>query len=423
MKEFNKVIGYEDVKIELERIIDMMINTEKYEKLGVQTTRGLLLHGEPGVGKTLMAKCFIKASKRNTYTIRKDLPDGDFVKHIKTTFAKARASAPSIVFLDDMDKFANCDAKHKNADEFVTIQSCIDDCKDYEVFVLATTNDLDNIPRSLLREGRFDKTLVIDNPKGEDAKKIVCHYLESKKCAKDVDGDEIARLLDGRSCATLETVINEAGVYAGYENKKEITMNDLVKAFMRVVYDAPEKLKFSSDEYLLRTAYHEAGHTVVGEVLEEGSVSFVTVKPHTGRTRGFAGFDNNENYFEDMKFMENRVISLLAGKAAIDVVYGVTDIGANSDLHRAFEIVARFVDNYCAYGFSFWQGCTDMDQSQVMLERKTQFIQVEMQKYYQKAKKIIIDNRQYLDAIANELVSKQVLLASDVQRLKPLVQC
>jgi len=421
MKEFNKVIGYEDVKIELERIIDMMINSDKYKKLGVQTTRGLLLHGEPGVGKTLMAKCFIKASKRNTYTIRKDLPDGTFVKYIKSTFDKAKKNAPSIVFLDDMDKFANCDEKHRNADEFVTIQSCIDDCKDYEVFVLATTNDLDNIPKSLLREGRFDKTLVIENPEGEDAKRIVNHYLKNKKCAKDVDGDEIARLLDGRSCATLETVINEAGVYAGYENKKEISMNDLVKAFMRIVYKAPEKLKFKSDEYLLRTAYHEAGHTVVGEILEEGSVSFVTIKPHNGRTRGFAGFDNNDNYFEDMKFMENRVISLLAGKAAIEVVYGVVDIGANSDLHRAFEIVARFIDNYCAYGFNFWQGCTELEQSQIMLERKTQFIQTEIEKYYIQAKKILIDNREYLDKVANELSLKYVLLANDIKKLKPLV--
>ena len=90
MKEFNKVIGYEDVKIELERIVDMMINPDKYKALGVQTTRGLLLHGEPGVGKTLMAKCFIKASKRTTFTIRKILPDGDFVKYIKETFEKAK---------------------------------------------------------------------------------------------------------------------------------------------------------------------------------------------------------------------------------------------------------------------------------------------------------------------------------------------
>lgn len=417
MKEFNKVIGYDDVKIELERIIDMMINSDKYEALGVQTTRGLLLHGEPGVGKTLMAKCFIKASKRPAFTVRKDLPDGDFVKFIKNTFDKAKKEAPSIVFLDDMDKFANEDRNHKNAEEFVTIQSCIDECKDEEVFVLATTNDLDAIPRSLLRPGRFDKSIVIDNPEGEDAEKIIKHYLKKKKCAKEVDAKEITRLLNGRSCASLETVINEAGVYAGYENRKEVSMNDLVRAFMRVVYKAPEKLKFKDNKYLLQTAYHEAGHTVVAETLEPGSVPFVTVKPHDGHTQGFAHIDNDDNYFEDKKFMENRVISLLAGKAATEVVYGITDVGANSDIHRAFDIVERFVDNYCTYGFSNWEGNSNREPD-AMEQNRHAIMSYEMGRYYQQAKKIIIENREYLDSVAKELYDKKVLLAKDIQKLK-----
>ena len=417
MKEFNRVIGYEDVKIELERIIDMMVNSRKYKELGVQTTRGLLLHGDPGVGKTLMAKCFIKASKRPAFTVRKDLPDGDFVKFIKNTFEKAKKEAPSIVFLDDMDKFANEDSNHRNAEEFVTIQSCIDECKDDEVFVLATTNDLDAIPRSLLRPGRFDKSIIIDNPEGEDAEKIVKHYLKKKKCAKEVDAKEVSRLLNGRSCAALETVINEAGVYAGYENRKEVSMNDLVRAFMRVVYKAPEKLKFKDDKYLLQTSYHEAGHTIVAEILEPGSVPFVTVKPHDGHTQGFAHIDNNDNYFEDKQFMENRVISLLAGKAATEIVYGITDVGANSDIHRAFDIVQRFVDNYCTYGFNTFEGVSHKEPEYLEQTRAT-IVAYEMESYYQQAKKIIIENRKYLDSVAKELYNKKVLLAKDIQSLK-----
>ena len=417
MKEFDKVIGYEDVKIELERIIDMMINPKKYRDLGAQTTRGLLLHGRPGVGKTLMAKCFIKASKRKAFTVRKDLPDGDFVKYIKDTFKKAKKEAPSIVFLDDMDKFANEDRHHRNAEEFVTIQSCIDDCKDDEVFILATTNELDAIPESLLRAGRFDKTIVIRNPEGEDAEKIIAHYLKKKKCAKDVDAKEVKRLLKGSSCAVLETVINEAGVYTGFENRKEVSMNDLVRAFMRVVYEAPEKLDFKDDKYLLQTAYHEAGHTVVAEILEPGSVPFVTVKPHNGGVAGFAQIDNNESYFEDKQFMENRVLALLAGKAATEVVYGTTDIGCNNDIRRAFDIVERFVDDYCSYGFNNWEG-NICDESSELEQRRKTIMTYEMERYYQQARKLIIENRKYLDAVAKELFDKKVLLAKDVQRLK-----
>lgn len=418
MKEFNKVIGYDDIKIELIRIVDMMLNPNKFSDLGVKTTRGLILFGNPGVGKTLMAKCFIKASKRKTYTIRKDMPDGEFVSHIKKIFEKAKKDAPSIVFLDDLDKFANEDRNHINAEEFVTIQSCIDDCNESEVFVLATANEDDCIPRSLIREGRIDKMIFVDPPKAEDAAKIIKYYLKDKKCSKNLDYYDIASLLDGRTCATLETVLNEAGIYAGFENRQEIEMKDIIRSFMRIVYGSPEKLDFKDSKYLKETAYHEAGHTVVGEMLEKDSIKFVSIKPHIGGVGGFAQFKNNDDYFEDKEFMEKRVISLLAGKAAIEVVYGKTDIGSNSDIHRAVEIVKRFIDTYCSFGFSFFEGYTSGGISSELLERKTIAVELEMERYYQKAKQILINNRSFLDNVANELAKKQILLSSDIQRLR-----
>ncbi|MBQ7643195.1 MAG: ATP-binding protein [Clostridia bacterium] len=163
MKEFDKTVGYKNVKIELERICDIIRNPEKYRKLGVSTPKGLLLYGNPGLGKTLMAKCVVEASGRKSYVLRKTMPDGDFVKEISAIFSEAKENAPSVVFLDDIDKFANEDDYHKNAEEYVTIQSCIDDCKDEEVFVLATANELDSLPDSLLRAGRFEKTIKIKN--------------------------------------------------------------------------------------------------------------------------------------------------------------------------------------------------------------------------------------------------------------------
>jgi AAA+ superfamily predicted ATPase len=166
---FAPVIGYKSIKKELIRICDIMRNRDFYAKLGVSVPSGLLLSGEPGLGKTLMANCFIKASGRTAFVCRKDKPDGDFVKHIKNTFEEAVKFAPSIVFLDDMDKFANGDEYHKNSEEFVTVQSCIDDCKGKEVFVLATINDNDSIPSSLLRAGRFDNRIEVQAPKGADA--------------------------------------------------------------------------------------------------------------------------------------------------------------------------------------------------------------------------------------------------------------
>ena len=187
-KEFEPVIGYKSIKNEMIKICDIMRNSEFYYKLGVSVPNGLLLSGEPGLGKTLMANCFIKASGRKAFTCRKDKPDGDFVKHIKSTFDEAVKNTPSIVFLDDMDKFsANGDEYHRNSEEFVTVQSCIDDAKNKDVFVLATINDEDAIPESLLRAGRFDNRITVVSPKGEDAEKIVEHYIKRKNFVSDVD--------------------------------------------------------------------------------------------------------------------------------------------------------------------------------------------------------------------------------------------
>ena len=420
MKEFDKVVGYKSVKLELERIIDMMINPDKYRNLGVKMTRGLLLYGEPGVGKTLLSKCFIKASKRKTFTVRKDIPDGEFVKYIKKTFEKAMKEAPSIVFLDDMDKFANEDRNHKNAEEYVTIQSCIDEVKDYEVFVLATANDLHNLPDSLLRPGRFDKNIEVVVPTGEDAEKIVRHYLKKKKVAKDLDYKEIVRFLNGGSCAALETVINEAGVYSGFEGKDCIDMEDIIKSFMRVVYDAPENMSEKENKFLRNTSVHEAGHAVVGEILEPDSISFVTVKKHDGSIDGFTSFNQSEDYFEDISFMENRIMSLLAGKAATEIVYGKPDVGCISDIKRAFSIVGRFIGEYCCYGFNYWTGSGplyDVDSEETN-DRRAQVIHKEIESYYQKTKKILLENREFLDKLTDELVEKKTITYKTIQKIK-----
>lgn len=138
MREFDKVIGYEDAKIEMKRFCDVLRNPEKYRKLGVTMPSGILVYGDPGVGKTLMAKCFIEESGCKVFVLRKEKPNGDFVHEIKDTFERAKEERLAIVFLDDMDKFANEDNQHCNAEEYITVQSCIDDCKGYGVFTLAT---------------------------------------------------------------------------------------------------------------------------------------------------------------------------------------------------------------------------------------------------------------------------------------------
>ena len=419
MKEFNRIIGYKSVKKELITIVDMMRNPEKYEKVGVNIPSGLLLHGQPGLGKTLMANCLIKASKRKAFIIRKDTPNGDFVKEIKKTFDNAKKESPSIVFLDDLDKFANSDTNHKNAEEYVTVQSCIDDVKYKNVFVLATANDIDNLPESLYRAGRFDVCIKIYPPKLNDAESIIKHCLKNKKISNDINYLDIAKLLEGRSCAVLESIINKAGINAAFEKRDTIEMNDMVKAIMRLIFDAPESDELDQNEFIDNICTHEAGHIVVSEILEPESVSFATVKKHDGETSGFVSYHNNDNYFESITFMENRIKSLLAGKAAIEIVYGIIDVGSTIDIDRASEIVRRLIGEYGKYGLFYisiddYYSRSGTDYG----NRRMLTIQNELERYYQESKKILIENREFLSKLTEYLKKHKVILHSEIQEIK-----
>lgn len=418
MSHFEEIIGYEDVKAELERVLDAIKNPDKYRALGVQTPRGILLYGAPGVGKTVLSKAFLRASGREFFVCRKDKPNGDFVKEIASVFEKAKENAPSVILLDDMDKYANEDSHHRDAEEYVTIQSCIDEICEKDVFVIATANDIHKLPDSLLRAGRFDKMIGMRMPEGEDAVKIVRHYLSDKKTVSDVDPEELARILNGQSCASLETVINEAGIYAAFEGKTQIERADLLRAVMRVIFEAPESLEYNDAYKLRRVAVHEAGHAVVGEVLEAESINLVSINPHNGEVGGFTSYNRNKNYFDSISYMKERVIALLGGKAATELVYGEADVGCNSDLHRAFDITERFVDNYCEYGFDKFERC---NSSNTLLEKKESFVHAELDRHYRRAKQIIIENRSFFDRLVDELVKQKTLTAKDIAQIKKSV--
>ncbi len=288
MNAFERVIGYETIKNELMQICDMVHNKERYEALGAKMPSGVILHGEPGLGKTLLAKCFIEESGLNAYTVRNNKSSDDFINEITSAFEQAKKNAPAIVFLDDMDKFANEDDSLCDAKEYVAVQAGIDDVKDCNVFVIATTNNMYKLPDSLIRLGRFDKIIVIKSPTGNDAQKIIEHYLKSKKLADDVDFNDLCKMMSFHSCADLETLINEAAITAAYNHKNSIEMQDLIDAVLKVQYKSSDNLMQKSDEEIRRIAIHEAGHLVVSESIMPGRIGLTSVKT-TGRstTGGF----------------------------------------------------------------------------------------------------------------------------------------
>lgn len=420
MEEFDKVIGYDSVKLEVARICDVLKNTEKYKKLGVEVPNGLLLHGAPGVGKTLMASCFIKTCGRKVFTCRKNLPNGEFVKAIKECFENAKKETPSIVFLDDFDKFS--DGGSRNSSEYVTIQSCIDDVKGHDIFVLATANDILGLPDSLLRAGRFDVVIEIKRPRGKDAEKIIKHYIDQKSFVGDINIRCLARLLNGNSCAELETVINQAGIYAGFENKEKISYDHIIKACIREIYEAPATIKNFDERDDEDVAYHEAGHAVIAELLEPESVTMISIGKYEGGVQGFTAYYRDEEYWHSVERMKNRIMCLLAGRCATEIKYGVIDTGCSLDIDRALDIIKRIVGEYGGCGF----GSIDISGG-LRMSQNTNFgqeivIKNELHNYYQKVREMLVKNREFLDAVAVKLKEKKLLVEGDVKEIRESVK-
>ena len=426
MSKFDEIIGYGAVKKELKQIADTLKHREYYERLGVSAPRGLLLYGEPGVGKSLMADAIIEATGRSAFVCRKDQPNGDFVKHIKDTFEQAVENAPSIIFLDDMDKFANGDERHPDAEEYVTVQSCIDNTKGKEVFVLATVNNMRCLPKSLHRAGRFDRVIEVEAPRGADAEDIIDHYLKSKQVVADVDAKTIARIMDGRSCAELETVINEAGLYAGYERGDYITMDHLLEACLRIVFDVPAAdddeedfcTNLSDSNYTgSQIIYHEAGHAVVSEILCPESVVLVSAYHRNGSRGGFTDYYNDKTH-TPLYWVKSRIIAALGGIAANEQRYGIFDAGGGRDLEHAFDRMRDLITNRFVNGLHLYSYGYEAANSQQLQASQEQVIAAEVEKAYRKAKEILSLNAEYFEKVAVTLAQKKLLSAVDMQRIK-----
>lgn len=433
MDYFASIIGYDATKEELRRIAHTLKNAGHYEKLGIEAPHGLILYGPAGTGKTLMAECVVNASGRPAYVCRRNESNDTFIDKMKGVFKDAENNAPSIVVLDDMDKFANSDYDHRDAPEFVAVQSCIDNVRGKDVFVLATANEnIKNLPKSLLRPGRFDRQICVGVPKGDDAVRIIEKYLSNKPVAKDIDPAVIASMLAGHSCATLETVVNEAGIIAVYACSESITTGHMIEAAMRAVYHVPAECLYDTDPVDLESqttkafvVWHEAGHAVMEELLMPGSVALVSARSKSEKNshNGFTvkNWKEPSNSFQAEIF---DVLVSLSGRAAIDIVYGLPDTGAKDDIARAYQGISGLLGDECVRGL--WLHHPDYDymsEDQYDDSDETRYARQiaasqALEDYYGKAKRTLIKNRAFLDKLAHALAEKSYLTAKEIAELK-----
>ncbi len=409
---FDQIIGYDYVKKELSIVLDILKNKDKYTRLGVNTPNAVILSGEPGIGKTLFATSFINGSGLPFVRLRKTKPDGSFVKQIMKSFDDASKIAPSILFLDDMDKFADTEGRrNSNADEFVTIQSCIDNTKRKGIFIIATCNNLSYIPDSLLRPGRFDDIIELKAPNVKDAQKIIEHYLKGLPNVGELDTALLAEILDGQSCASLETIINQAGLYAGFENKSMIMMDDVMDIVIKTLFCKRDGSYVKIDpRYIREIAIHEAGHVLISELTSPHSVALVTIKDLGNQLSGVTKTKRNDSIDFDIELQKNRVMVALGGRAANEVINGIIDAGSGSDLDKAGNLVRNLLawDAYCGFDHLY---IADSDNHMNELQAGAV---ATMGQLYAVTKQLIIDNRQKVEAIANALIQKEILFDRDI---------
>lgn len=417
MSKLDKIIGYDFIKKELMRVCDMLHNREKYEKMGAKLPNGILLYGDPGLGKTLMAECLIDECGLKPYQIRKT-KSNEFVEYITKTFQEAKKNAPSVIFLDDMDKFANEDRTHCDTEEYVAVQAGIDDVKGTNVLVIATVNEIYKLPGSLTRSGRFNIKIEVELPNKEDCINIIKHYLSNKNVSNNIDVEDIAKMMNYSSCADLESVLNEAAVNAAYCGKDKIEMQDIVDAILRKEYEAPDNCIALSDEDVRKIAIHEAGHLVICETLQQGAISIASIRKSESSAHG--GFVRKSGRLKKNAY---DIITYLGGKAAYELFYGEFAEGCEEDIRKAYDKIRNDISARGTCGFAMVEVSNHIfpEPSESLIAGNEAVVHAELEKYMMKARQILLTNKEFLDNAIEALIAKETLIPSDIKNRRLLI--
>lgn len=417
MTTFKDIIGYKKEKEELMYICDMIKNSKKYIDKGVYIPRALLLYGDPGTGKTTMSKALINESGRKCFSCKKNKSNGDFVDEIRNTFEEAKKNSPSIIFLDDMDKFAEDNLNmNSNKEEFATIQTCMEDLDNSDVFVIATANDIEFIPKSLLRTGRFGRKMYIKNPNSDSVQKIIDNFLLENNIKCDIDSDSLVKILNHTSCATIKEILNEARIYSLYENKEKVSREDMIRAILKNLIGDIEKPK--NEKNKLYRATHEAGHAIVA-LINGCDVPLVTVASH-GDYGGITYISDKDDVIDGLKQLKIELQITLAGKAATELdSLNMVDFGAEVDLDRAAEKASYAIRRDLAYGFNYGYDKRSYDHKQAYsrLDTITTKTYEVLEESYKEAKQLLITHRELLEKIVSELLEHETLLYNDVRNI------
>jgi AFG3 family protein len=436
---FADVAGLDEAKEEVKEIVDFLKNPSKFTKLGGKIPKGALLVGPPGTGKTLLAKAVAGEAAVPFFS----LSGSDFVEmfvgvgaaRVRDLFKQAKEKAPCIVFIDEIDAIGRSRGRGQmpgaNDERENTLNSLLVEmdgfATDSGVIILAATNRPDVLDSALLRPGRFDRQISIDKPDIVGREAIFKVHLKPIKLDQTVDAKKLSAQTPGFAGAEIANVCNEAALIAARRDKKAVDMQDFQDAIDRVIGGLEKKTKIISPEEKRIVAYHEAGHAVAGWFLEHADpLVKVSIVPRGVAALGYAQYLPKEQFLYQTEQMLDEMCMAFGGRAAEDIVFGKISTGALSDLERitkmAYSMVTIYGMNEQIGNMSFYDSkASDYNFQKPYSEATSEMIDREVKRIiddsYARTKAMLSKHRDHLEVIAKELLEKEILFQSDLERL------
>ncbi len=439
---FDDVADLEEAKEELREVIEFLKNPQRFQALGAKVPKGVLLMGPPGSGKTLLARAVAGEAGVPFFHVS----GSEFVEmfvgvgaaRVRDLFEQAKANRPCIIFVDELDavgrlRFAGIGGGHDEREQ--TLNQLLVEMDGIEqnsgIIVIAATNRPDVLDPALLRPGRFDRRIVIDHPDARGREAILRVHLRGKPIADDVDIEKLAKQTAGFSGADLANMVNEAAILAARRNKMRIDMSDFLEALEKVIAGPERKSRLITEKEKQVLAYHESGHALVSKLLKVREVTKVTIIPR-GLALGYTlNLPQEDRYLMSKKELLDEMTVMLAGRAAEDLVFGEVTTGSQNDLERVTELARRMV---CEFGMSERLGpvtlgrkagpiflgrdiVEDRNYSEAVASEIDKEVRRIVEECYQRAKKLLQENRHLLDAISNRLLEQETIDGEELDEL------
>ena len=437
--KFQDVAGNESAKQDLTEIVDFLKSPKKYEKLGAKIPRGVLLAGDPGTGKTLMARAVAGEADVPFFSISgsefAEMFVGVGASRVRDLFSRAKKNAPSIIFIDEIDAVAHKRDARGGAgrEDEQTLNQILVEMDGFDndsgVIVMAATNRVDMLDKALLRPGRFDRHINVTLPERKDRLEILKVHFKGKPIEQGVDLDALAKKTAGSSGADLANIANEAAITAAREGHHAISNEDVTEAFERVAIGPERKSKVMNDKERKITAYHEAGHAIVGHVLPDSDpVHKVTIIPR-GSTGGVTWFlPPEDRSYKSIYELKDILARAMGGRVAEKLIFGQDAVttGASSDLKNVAELAKSMIieegmgDNtrnlvFPSEATGYYTITTDKPYS----EKTAELIDAEVTKLSneaaRRAEAVLAANKKVLDTLAEALLKNETLEEKDLE--------